>query len=230
MGKVHGSLARAGKVKSQTPKVSSNATNPFTHESILAASRFHKCLQFRSPGRTSREEEDPQGPRQEENNLHPTIRQCDNDWWQEKGMDLAIPSNAPRYRKDLLTHCSDEPQPNDIKSHECYGGGLADDQNVQRARLCGDEIVLQGMENDGWLRPSFRDAFRMVISGLDSLEHGKNAYGLKTGSSNDDRKRRSGWHVGKIQNACPPVSSVALSATLCSDRDGRCSTQCFPPG
>lgn len=38
-------------------------------------------------GRASREEEDPQGPREEENNLHTTIRQRHTDRWQEKGMD-----------------------------------------------------------------------------------------------------------------------------------------------
>jgi hypothetical protein len=35
-------------------------------------------------GRASREEEDPQGPREEKNNLHPPLRQRDHDWWQEE--------------------------------------------------------------------------------------------------------------------------------------------------
>jgi hypothetical protein len=41
----------------------------------------------RTIGRASREEEDPQGSREEENNIHSTIRQCHIDRWQEKGMD-----------------------------------------------------------------------------------------------------------------------------------------------
>lgn len=36
-------------------------------------------------GRTSREEEATKGSGEEENGVHTTICQRDNDWWQEKG-------------------------------------------------------------------------------------------------------------------------------------------------
>jgi hypothetical protein len=36
-------------------------------------------------GRAPRKEKDPQGPREEENNLHSTIRECDDDGWEEEG-------------------------------------------------------------------------------------------------------------------------------------------------
>lgn len=36
-------------------------------------------------GRTTGEEEDPQGPGKEENHLHPPIRERHNDWRQEEG-------------------------------------------------------------------------------------------------------------------------------------------------
>ena len=78
MGKVHGSLARAGKVKSQTPKVS--AGNPPCRE----VDAIELQLTLASPGRTTREEEDTQGPCEEENHIHPPLRQRHDDRWQEE--------------------------------------------------------------------------------------------------------------------------------------------------
>lgn len=114
MGKVHGSLARAGKVKSQTPKVSYGippgtiaACAPLlscSHRptSKTGIKRAHKTKKFL--GRASREEEDPQGPREEENNLHTTIRQRHIDRWQAKGMDHHHHNHTlqPRSDTDVL--------------------------------------------------------------------------------------------------------------------------------
>ena len=36
-------------------------------------------------GRATREEEDPQGPREKEDNLHPSFRQRHHDRWKEEG-------------------------------------------------------------------------------------------------------------------------------------------------
>ena len=103
MGKVHGSLARAGKVKSQTPKVGfqedkipigvlpkhgrfdegpSGAIHQYIAEQTL--------IWIKMTGRASREEEDSQGPCQEENILHPPICERHNDWWKEEGLLLLI--------------------------------------------------------------------------------------------------------------------------------------------
>ncbi len=102
MGKVHGSLARAGKVKSQTPKV---RQNPFTRirstltvfglsrcyfsDSSFLAQRavcLHKLMIRNDIGRAPREEEDSQGTSQEAHNLYPSIRQRHHDRRQEEGM------------------------------------------------------------------------------------------------------------------------------------------------
>lgn len=122
MGKVHGSLARAGKVKSQTPKVSlllcpswlgfrntspqfkpnnyfpppflglqAGSINPLSNIYVSSWDGEHVGLTFCilcvyiCIGWAPREEEDPQGPRQEENHIYPTIRQCYNDGWQAQG-------------------------------------------------------------------------------------------------------------------------------------------------
>ena len=63
-----------------------------------------RCL-----GRAPGEEEDPQGPRQEEDNLHPPIRKRHHDWRQEKGSQLLI-----HWVRMSMLISSDEPQPNII--------------------------------------------------------------------------------------------------------------------
>jgi hypothetical protein len=35
-------------------------------------------------GRTTREEEDTQGPGEEAHHIHPPLRECHHDWWQEE--------------------------------------------------------------------------------------------------------------------------------------------------
>lgn len=42
----------------------------------------------RRSGRTTREEETAKGQSEEENGIYTTIRQCHNDRWQEKGMQV----------------------------------------------------------------------------------------------------------------------------------------------
>jgi hypothetical protein len=87
MGKVHGSLARAGKVKSQTPKVRSlvHLNNP---AKLLLPSLLNHNLTFGAcTGRTTREEEDTQGPSEEENHIYEAVCERNDDWWQAKGMD-----------------------------------------------------------------------------------------------------------------------------------------------
>ena len=95
MGKVHGSLARAGKVKSQTPKVWSHykmkrGTGKATDTDVALGCKLNelavwkhirKCIAMEQyadedgfQGWASREEEDPQGPCEEENNIHSPIR------------------------------------------------------------------------------------------------------------------------------------------------------------
>lgn len=61
-------------------------------------------------GRTSGEEEDAQGPSQEENNIHSTIRERHNDWRKEKG-EFQLRN---KLAKKVLTNWEDEPQPNHI--------------------------------------------------------------------------------------------------------------------
>lgn len=87
MGKVHGSLARAGKVKAATPKVSSlrfptNATRYTTAVAIRPTSLLTTILH---PGRAPGEEEEPQGSRLQACPLHPPLRQCYHDRWQAQG-------------------------------------------------------------------------------------------------------------------------------------------------
>ena len=82
MGKVHGSLARAGKVKSQTPKVYSIC--PPTILISLHSSENLLTLSLWA-GRTAREEEDSQGSREEENLVYSSVRECYYDGWQEEG-------------------------------------------------------------------------------------------------------------------------------------------------
>jgi hypothetical protein len=80
-------------------------------------------------GRAPREEEDAQGPCKEENNIHPTIRECYDDWWEEEGTlstlsiytcgDGSLVSHGdPRRRSDEtlrrkgfadMVACADEP-------------------------------------------------------------------------------------------------------------------------
>jgi len=45
------------------------------------------CISEANPdsGWKTREEEDTKGPSEEENNIHKTVRQCNDDWWQAKG-------------------------------------------------------------------------------------------------------------------------------------------------
>ena len=111
MGKVHGSLARAGKVKSQTPKVFKPMFISMSPMAVFLFHHFHmftitipidilrgELLQVESQlkkltctGRTSRKEENPQGPRQEENYIYAAIRERHHDGWQAQGeCDLVI--------------------------------------------------------------------------------------------------------------------------------------------
>ena len=46
---------------------------------------FMRCV-----GRTTREEEDPQGPCEEEDNLHPSLRQRHHDRWEEEGQSRSL--------------------------------------------------------------------------------------------------------------------------------------------
>ena len=114
MGKVHGSLARAGKVKSQTPKVwldppqtdyisikipllsKEYTASPIRLPSTVSSFRenyqleqLYKVMEanpsFHHTGRAPREEEDPQGPRQEAHHIHPPLRKRDHDRWKAKG-------------------------------------------------------------------------------------------------------------------------------------------------
>ncbi|KAI9737912.1 MAG: hypothetical protein M1834_009282 [Cirrosporium novae-zelandiae] len=79
MGKVHGSLARAGKVKSQTPKWLA----PGTGEGDGDGKQAWSCL-VELGSRTPREEKATQGPSEEEAPVHQTVRQRYDDRWQEK--------------------------------------------------------------------------------------------------------------------------------------------------
>ena len=88
MGKVHGSLARAGKVKSQTPKVQSLASPPNNPAKLLLQSSLNHNLTFGAcTGRATREEEDTQGPSEEENHIYKAVCERNDDRWQAKGMD-----------------------------------------------------------------------------------------------------------------------------------------------
>jgi hypothetical protein len=88
MGKVHGSLARAGKVKSQTPKVQSLASPPNNPAKLLLQSSLNHNLTFGAcTGRSTREEEDTQGPSEEENHIYKAVCERNDDRWQAKGMD-----------------------------------------------------------------------------------------------------------------------------------------------
>jgi hypothetical protein len=86
MGKVHGSLARAGKVKSQTPKVSPSLRRIYLG-SLPANQRLISLLL--PTGRAAREEEDPQGSREEASPIHPTIRQRHDDRWKAEGRQIS---------------------------------------------------------------------------------------------------------------------------------------------
>lgn len=112
MGKVHGSLARAGKVKSQTPKVCMRSFRCDLPQSInFVFDQFSPRVSDVKPhylgkartlirvlvcgiGRTSREEEDTQGPGEEENNIHPAVRECHDDGWEEEGTLWRTPECA----------------------------------------------------------------------------------------------------------------------------------------
>ncbi len=41
--------------------------------------------EFVTTGGATGEEEDTEGARKEENHIHPPIRQCHYDWWEEEG-------------------------------------------------------------------------------------------------------------------------------------------------
>lgn len=86
MGKVHGSLARAGKVKSQTPKVRIDQHTNST--------RFTYVDAIVEIGRATREEEAAQGPRLQASALHQAIRQCHHDGRQEEGKTEQIESKS----------------------------------------------------------------------------------------------------------------------------------------
>lgn len=62
-----------------------------------------------SIGWASREEEDPQGPREEENHIHPPICQRYSHRWQEEGS--YCPVSLPK-TQSLTNNFVDEPQPN----------------------------------------------------------------------------------------------------------------------
>ena len=76
MGKVHGSLARAGKVKSQTPKV--------WDLSITINQTWTPTEHCRTIGRAARKEEVTQGPGLQARAVHPSLRQRHHDRWQAK--------------------------------------------------------------------------------------------------------------------------------------------------
>jgi Ribosomal protein S30 len=96
MGKVHGSLARAGKVKSQTPKVHLHRTPNISTCEIPAFWPQRSFLKLAANGvrlgRTTREEEDSQRPSKEAHHIYKAFRQRDNDWWKAKGMLWLKPS------------------------------------------------------------------------------------------------------------------------------------------
>lgn len=52
--------------------------------------RIRKLMMHHRIGRTAGEEEDPERPGQEADNIHSAIRECHNDWWKEKGMSLSL--------------------------------------------------------------------------------------------------------------------------------------------
>lgn len=82
MGKVHGSLARAG-MFSFFPMALIPAHSHLTHS--------HRQGQERYPqSRQGREAQDPQGPCLQARGVHSPIRECHHDWRQASGMYLLI--------------------------------------------------------------------------------------------------------------------------------------------
>lgn len=73
--------------------------------------RIEKLMMHDRVGRTPREEEDPEGPRQEENNLYSAVRECHHDWRKEKGI-CSCP--FPRSLEVIRTygHSNDSPRSN----------------------------------------------------------------------------------------------------------------------
>jgi hypothetical protein len=97
MGKVHGSLARAGKVKSQTPKVRKSQV---WRVQIQLADIL--CL-----GRATREEEEAKGQGLQAHGVHSSLRERHNDWWQAKGQSRNTPEIWPK----VLTRAQMNPNP-----------------------------------------------------------------------------------------------------------------------
>ena len=57
------------------------------HETVLAV-LDSVLMKFSSLGRASREKENTQGSRQEEDHIHKAVRERYNDRWQEEGMSI----------------------------------------------------------------------------------------------------------------------------------------------
>lgn len=94
IGKVHGSLARAGKVKGQTPKV-------FLHYIICTYIRYILSLTICNLmfilGRETGEEEEEDWPGKTSNAIQQTFCQCCSDFWQEEGTQLQCSISSCMY-------------------------------------------------------------------------------------------------------------------------------------